>query len=83
MGIIADARTDLRALLAQRYATLPRGQRRKYLAALGDGINELLAKRDAQDTGAAAGFAATRQAQFDTYVAALPDVTLGVDPTEG
>lgn len=51
MGIIADARTDLRALLGARLPALNRAQRRRFVAA-------------------------------QTFIAALPEVTLGADPVE-
>lgn len=83
MGIIKTARDDFSAALAAfRAATSPnRTQRRKYVAAIVDAGNEWLAKQDRQDADAPAGFAATRQGQFNTYVDGLPDVTLdAVDP---
>lgn len=86
MGIRNDTRTDFAAALtAWRKAnpTATRAQVRRYVAALTDAGQEWLAKRDAQDAAATTGFAASRTAQFATYVAALPDVTLdAVDPAE-
>lgn len=83
MGIIKTARDDFSADVAafKTIATPTRAQARKYVAALADAANEWLAKRDAQDAAAAPGFAATKRAQFNSYVDALPDVTLDpVDP---
>lgn len=82
MGIIADARTDLRTLLTQRLPALTRAQRRRYVAALVDAGQEWLARRDAQDSATPTDFAASRPAQYATFVEALPEVTLGVDPVE-
>lgn len=84
MGINKTARDDFNAIFAAfKTANTPnRAQRRKYVAAVCDAANEWLAKFDAQDAAAAQGFAATKQAQFNNYEDALPDVTLDpVDPT--
>lgn len=82
MGIVTDARTDLRSVLAQRLPALTRAQCRRYVAAIVDAGQEWLAKRDAQDNPVAADFAASRPAQYQSFVAALPDVTLDPDPAE-
>lgn len=85
MGITNDARTDFRAALSAWRAANPnanRAQVRRYVAAITDAGQEWLAKRDAQDSAAAQGSADSKQAQFNSFVAALPDVTLDpVDPT--
>ena len=82
MGLIADARTDLRTILTQRLPALTRAQRRRYVAALVDAGQEWLSKRDAQDAATRSDFAASRPAQYATFVATLPEVTLGADPVE-
>lgn len=83
MGIIKTARDDISAdVAAFKAASSPnRTQKRKYLAALSDAVNELINKHDAQDVAAPVDFAASKQSQFDTYVGTLPEPTLNpVDP---
>lgn len=84
MGIIKTARDDFDAdVAAFKLSTPTRAQLRKYVAALVDAGNEWLSKRDAQDAAAPAGFAESRQAQFKSYVDALPDVSLDpIDPQD-
>lgn len=83
MGIIATARNDAAAAFAAfKLATTPnRTQKRRYVAALVTWGQEWLARFDEQENAAPADFAASKQAQFTTFVAALPDPTLDpVDP---
>jgi hypothetical protein len=83
MGIIRTARDDVAASIAAfKTATTPnRAQLRRYVAAIVDAGNEWLRKRDAQDGAAPADFAASRQAQFNAFVAEIPDPILDpVDP---
>lgn len=82
MGILKQAADDFDAdLAAFKLANTPtRAQKRKYIAALVTRGQELLAKLDAQDASAAADFAATKQAQFNTFVDALPEPTLSAAP---
>jgi len=77
MGIITTARTAFRSALATFKATTPtRAQLRRFVAAIVDAGNEWLAKHDAQESAAPVDFAASRTAQFNTFVAALPEVTI-------
>lgn len=78
MGITKRARTAAMAALDADTATnsLTKKQQRKYVAAMVDAGNEWLAKFDAQDSVAPAGFAASKQAQYDTYTAALPVIAI-------
>ena len=81
MGIQALARTAFRASLATFKATGPnRNQIRRFVAAIVDAGNEWLSKHDAQEAKAPADFAASKPAAFNTFVDALPPVTLGADP---
>lgn len=73
-------RQQARALLAAVKAGTTRAERRAEVAAAVDLLNEWLAKRYAQDTSAAADFAATKAGQFRTFVDALPDPDLAPDP---
>jgi hypothetical protein len=57
-----------------------RRQRRKFVASLVNAGNEWLAKFDAQENAAPVSFAASRLAQFNTFVDALPPVTLEPAP---
>lgn len=58
-----------------------RTQKRKFVAAVVNRANEWLAKFDAQDNAAPADFAATRQAQFSTFLDTLSEPALdAVDP---
>ena len=83
MGIISQARTAFRASVATFKATNPtRAQLRKFVAATVDAGNEWLAKYDAQDSAAPKLFADSKPAQFDSFVVALPEVTLGADPED-
>lgn len=84
MGIIKTARDDFQADVAAFKATGPnRAQLRKYVAALVTAGQEWLAKFDAQDNAAASDFAASKRAQFNTYVDALPEPTLpAVNPAD-
>jgi hypothetical protein len=78
MGILATARADFAAFKA----TSPtRAQKRRYVAALVTAGQEWLAKHDAQENAAAADFAASKAAQFNAFVDALPEPALdAVDP---
>ena len=77
MGITGTARTAFKAALTTFKTTAPnRAQLRRFVGALVDAGNEWLSKHDKQETEAAAGFAASRQAQFSTYLGTLPEVTL-------
>lgn len=83
MGIIKTARDDFAADVAafKMAATPTRAQLRKYVASLVTAGQEWLAKRDADDNGAAQAFADSKPGQFSTFVDALPDPTLDpVDP---
>jgi len=81
MGIIATARTAFRASLATFKLTNPtRAQLRRFVAATVDAGNEWLSKHDAQESAAPVAFAADRPAQYNAFVDALPEVTLGADP---
>ncbi|HEY1086484.1 MAG TPA: hypothetical protein VGE37_02275 [Archangium sp.] len=85
MGIIKQGRdavqTEWQAWQAAN-PTANRDQKRKFLAAMSNAVNELLAKRDAQDNSAPGDFAASRQAQFKTFTDALPEPTLDpIDPS--
>ncbi len=84
MGIITTtARNAFRAALATFKATNPtRLQLRKFVAALVNAGNEWLTAHDRQEATAAQLFADSRSSQFASFVAALPEVTLGPDPTE-
>lgn len=77
MGI---GRQQARALLDAVKAGTTRADRRAEVAAAVDLLNEWLAKRDAQDAAAAGNFAATKKAQFSTFVDALSDPDLAPDP---
>jgi hypothetical protein len=71
------------ALDAIKLAVSGRNARRRQVAALVTAGQEWLAKFDAQDNAAPADFAASRQSQFNTFVDALPDITIdAADPTE-
>jgi len=77
MGIIATARQAFRSALATFKATSPnRAQLRRFVAAIVDAGNEWLSKHDAQEVAAPVDFAASRNAQFTTFVAGLPEVTI-------
>lgn len=77
MGIIATARSAFKAALATFKATSPnRAQLRRFVAAIVDAGNEWLSKHDAQESAAPQAFADTRTAQFNTFVATLPEVTI-------
>ena len=82
MGIIKQAADDFdAALTAFKAATTPnRAQRRKYVAALGTRGQEWLARFDAQDNAAPGDFAASKQAQYRTFVDALPEPVLDAAP---
>lgn len=83
MGILKQAADDFDAVFAAfKAATTPnRTQKRKYVAALVTRGQEWLAKHDAQEAAAPVDFAASKQAQFATFVDALPEPTLAVAPT--
>lgn len=82
MGIGRDQFRDV-SLPAFRAATTNRRQLRRAVASLVTAGQEWLARFDAQENKAAADFAASRPGQFNTFVDALPDVTLdAVDPTD-
>lgn len=71
---------DLPALKA---ATANRAALRRQVAALVTAGQEWLAKHDAQEAAAPADFAASKPAQFATFVDALPDVTVpAADPVD-
>ena len=82
MGIIATARNDFTSAFAAFKLTTPtRTQRRRYVAALVTAGQEWLARFDAQDNASAADFAASKAAQFNAFVDALPEPALdAVDP---
>lgn len=83
MGIIATARADAAAAFAAfKAATTPtRAQKRKYVAALVTWGQEWLARFDAQEAAAPVDFAASKPAQYSTFLDALPEVTPDpVDP---
>jgi len=83
MGIIATARNDAAAAFASfKLATTPtRTQKRKYVAALVTWGQEWLARFDEQENAAPADFAASKPAQFNTFVDALPEPSpAAVDP---
>lgn len=83
MGIIATARNDFAAVFsAFKAATTPnRNQKRRYVAALVSAGQEWLSKHDAQDNAAQVDFAASRPAQYQTFVDALQEPTIDpVDP---
>lgn len=60
-----------------------RTQLRRQVARLHDASNEWLSRFDAQENAAPAAFAQSRQAQFNTFTAALPDITVdAADPDD-
>jgi hypothetical protein len=71
------------ALPGLRTGTANRTQLRRQVAGMVTAGQEWLAKFDAADNAAAADFAASKPAQFTTFVDALPEPTLAVvDPTD-
>lgn len=85
MGIRATAKQDLQAIFdAFKAASTPnRTQRRKCMAAIVEFGQAYLADFDAQDNAAPAGFAASRQAQFNTYLDGLAEPQLpAVNPAD-
>lgn len=77
MGI---GRAQARALVTAVKAGTTRAQMRGQMADAINLLNDWLAKRDAQDAAAHAGFAADRPAQFNTFVDALPDIPVDQTP---
>lgn len=60
-----------------------RAARRRQVAALVNAGQEWLARFDAQEAAAATDFAASRPAQYATFVGALPEVTINAaDPLD-
>ena len=80
MGIKTTARNDFLSVFTSFVSgsTPTRAQKRKYVAELGAVCNEWLYKWDAVDNDAANGFAASKQAQFKSYLDTLSDPT--IDP---
>lgn len=77
MGITRTARDAFKADLATFKATNPtRAQLRKFAAAVVDAGNEWLSKFDAQEVAAPTDFAASKQAQYATFVAGIADPTI-------
>ena len=76
MGIIATARNDAAAAFAAfKLASTPtRAQKRRYVAALVTWGQEWLARFDAQENAAPVDFAASKAAQYNTFLDALPEV---------
>lgn len=72
-------RIQARAAIDAIRAGTTRANRREEVAALVNAGNEWLAKRDAQDAATPADFAKSKGAQFNAFVAALPDVVLAAD----
>lgn len=84
MGIKKQARDQFAADVAafKVSATPTRDQLRAYVAAIVDAGNEWLRKRAASDTTALAGFAVSKQAQFNTFLDGVADPVLDpIDPT--
>jgi hypothetical protein len=73
LGLI---RAFLTALGTIRAAVTGRAARRRQVANLVNAGNEWLARFDAQEGAAATDFAASRPAQYATFIDALPDVTI-------
>lgn len=71
------------ALPALKAGTANRKQLRKQVAGLVNAAQEWLSKFDAQDSAAPGDFAASKPGQYQTFVDALPGVTVGAaDPTD-
>ncbi len=77
MGI---GRVQARALLDAVKAGTNRAQMRVQVAEAAELLQGWLIRRDAQDAEAFPAFAGSRQAQFNTFVAALPDVPVDQTP---
>jgi hypothetical protein len=77
MGI---GRVEARAALAAIKAGTNRAHLRGQVADCIDLLNHWLAARDAQDASALAGFADDKPAQFNSFVAALPDPPVDQTP---
>jgi len=77
MGI---GRTQARAALAAIKAGTTRATMRLQVAESIEVMQGWLIRRDAQDAAAEAGFAASRPAQFDTFVDSLPEVPVDQTP---
>lgn len=83
MGIIRQAADAFDQSLTNFKDLTPgstRAQRRKYVAALVTRGQEWLARFDAQENAAPADFAASKKAQFNTFVNALPEPVLDAAP---
>lgn len=72
------ALTAIRA--ATTRAATTRAEARQQVADAITILNEWLVKRDLQDAGAFAGFAADRPSQFNTFVGTLPEPTVDQTP---
>lgn len=77
MGV---GRVQARALLVAVKAATNRTQMRAQVADAVNLLNDWLARRDAQDNAALAGFAADKPAQFNTYVDSLPEIQADQTP---
>ena len=77
MGI---GRVQARAAIDAIRAGTTRAQMRQQVAEAAELLQGWLIRRDAQDVEALPAFAASKQAQFNTFVAALPDVPVDQTP---